>query len=277
MELGLKRDRIEVVLLRIYLLFFFITSILLFASDGTAAAKSLKIGFGALHANYNAYPASNQKLKLTIPYPAFEFRTNRFRADNSGGIFRLLGGSTFGINVTIEGALPAASKNVMARAGMPDLELLGEIGPNLYLKFFRTAHFACRIDTAYHGVVSFGGKGSIVHRGYTLEPSATLAIFWEHFELSMTYGRINLDRKYAGYIYDVTSDQVLVDRPEYFAKAGELADRIQSSVIIDFHPVRLTLRQSYFDFKRSINRSGPLHLTDIGRNLYAGLTLLFEI
>lgn len=89
-------------------------------------------GAGAVAAIVPAYPGSENTNNFFIPFPTFFYRGDVVRADEEGGMRgRFLKKKTYEVNLSIGGSLPASSKDVAIREGMPDLKTMAEFGPGL--------------------------------------------------------------------------------------------------------------------------------------------------
>ena len=91
-----------------------------------------EIGVGAGGTNTPDYPGSDQNHTWAIPFPFGIYRGEIVHSDRWGGtrarFFRTVG---YEFNVSAGGGLPSSSNRNDARAAMPNLEWLGEIGPRL--------------------------------------------------------------------------------------------------------------------------------------------------
>ncbi len=95
-------------------------------------------GAGFVAANVPAYPGSEDSNNFFIPIPTFFYRGDVIRADEEGGMRgRFLKTEDFEINLSIGGSLPASSKDVAARSGMPSLKTMVELGPGLLATLWR--------------------------------------------------------------------------------------------------------------------------------------------
>jgi hypothetical protein len=91
----------------------------------------LELGLAGGAGWFPDYPAASQNHVQGIVLPFLIYRGEVLRSDESGirGLF--LRGERVQLDVSLGGSLPADSDDNRAREDMPDLDLMGEIGPNL--------------------------------------------------------------------------------------------------------------------------------------------------
>ena len=98
----------------------------------------LELGLAGAAGWFPDYPAAGQNHWQGIVLPFIAYRGEILRADETGVRGRFLRGDRVQLDVSLGGALPANSDDNNAREDMPDLDLMGEIGPNLRLILFCT-------------------------------------------------------------------------------------------------------------------------------------------
>lgn len=92
----------------------------------------VEIGAGLSYFNVPHYPGSDQSRAYTVPFPTAIYRGDIFRADEDGGPrSRLFKTDRLEFALSFGGALPIKSSRNEARAGMPDLPLILEVGPGI--------------------------------------------------------------------------------------------------------------------------------------------------
>ncbi|MFZ1427615.1 MAG: MipA/OmpV family protein [Geminicoccaceae bacterium] len=178
------------------------------------------------------YPAAAQNHWQGIALPTFIYRGEILRSDESGLRGRFLRGERVQLDVSLSGALPADSSDNKAREGMPDLDLMGEIGPNLRLILLREEDVS-RLDLDFGFRAAFTTDFSGVdYRGLVFAPELS----WKRLDLLRAGSRLRFgigpifaSEPYMDYFYEVKPRYARDDRPAYRAKAGYLGTRLQGS------------------------------------------------
>jgi outer membrane scaffolding protein for murein synthesis (MipA/OmpV family) len=182
-----------------------------------------------------AYPASDQNRWRGLAVPYIIYRGSVFRADDSGLRARTSLADGIELSVSASGGVNASSDDVTARQGMPDLEWLGEIGPNLRFTLWRGDDEAAPqrivMDTPIRAVFSTDWS-SVSFRGFTFAPD----IAYEHMNFLSPFARLRVSAgvvfgtdRYADYFYDVAPQFSRADRPAYNAQAGYVGSRVSVS------------------------------------------------
>ena len=182
-----------------------------------------------------AYPASDQNRWRGLAVPYIIYRGNVFRADDGGLRARTSLADGIELSVSASGGVNASSDDVTARQGMPDLEWLGELGPNLRFTLWRGEDEASPqrivVDTPIRAVFSTDWS-SVSFRGFTFAPD----IAYEHMHFLSPFARLRVSAgvsfgtdRYADYFYDVAPQFARADRPAYNAQAGYVGSRVTLS------------------------------------------------
>ncbi len=182
-----------------------------------------------------AYPASDQNRWRGLAVPYIIYRGNVFRADDGGLRARTSLADGIELSVSASGGVNASSDDVTARQGMPDLEWLGELGPNLRFTLWRGEDEASPqrivVDTPIRAVFSTDWS-SVSFRGFTFSPD----IAYEHMHFLSPFARLRVSAgvsfgtdRYADYFYDVAPQFARADRPAYNAQAGYVGSRVTLS------------------------------------------------
>jgi hypothetical protein len=98
--------------------------------DATLSLWEFGAGGGAF---YNPkYPASSEGRVFGLVLPFVVYRGETFRIGDGGGARAIIiENETFEIDFSFDAALPSDSEDNSARIGMPELDFLGEIGPQM--------------------------------------------------------------------------------------------------------------------------------------------------
>lgn len=227
-----------------------------------------------------AYPASDQNRWRGLAVPYIIYRGNVFRADDGGLRARTSLADGIELSVSASGGVNASSDDVTARQGMPDLEWLGELGPNLRFTLWRGEDEAAPqrivLDTPIRAVFSTDWS-SVSFRGFTFAPD----IAYEHMHFLSPFARLRVSAgvvfgtdRYADYFYDVAPQYARPDRPAYNAQAGYIGSRLSVSY-------RLPLSERFSvvaggrveNFSGASNADSPLFRNEWNFSVVAGFAV----
>ncbi|MCS0582224.1 MipA/OmpV family protein [Massilia pinisoli] len=231
------------------------------AADGDARTVPLwEAGVGAAVFSTPAYPASSDRSTRGIALPFLLYRGKVLRVDQGGVGARLLNTDRVEFDVGFAAALPAYSKDVEARRGMPDLGTLVEFGPRVKYKFADLGDAGrLRAELPVRAVIE--GRGGFRRQGWTTEPR----LVWEQrgdggrWTLETQLGAVFGDRRIHRYFYEVAPQYATADRPAYRADGGLML--VRTGV---FGTLRVNPDVRVFGFVRldsyagNANRDSPL-------------------
>lgn len=208
------------------------------------------------------YPAAGQKHAKWLAAPYGIYRGRILRADREGARARLLHGRRLDLEMSFAASFATRSKDNAARAGMPDLDYLVEVGPRLStllsrlggrgtLRFFLPARAVYSTDLR-----------NLKHRGFTCGPAlyAQVEPLWRPgwIGLLQLAGRFG-DRAMNAYFYDVAPEFEQMSRPAYSARAGYLGSDLFAGVAIPMGGRwRLFTGGQLYDSHGSANQASPL-------------------
>ncbi len=236
-----------------------------------------EVGIAGGGGSVPAYPASSQNQWRGLVVPYLIYRGDIFRSDDSGMRARASLADDIELSVSASGGFHAASSDVTARQGMPDLDWLGEIGPTLRFTVWRGQNEASParlvVDTPLRAVFSTDWS-SISFRGFTFAPDIAYErqhVFSQYARLRVSAGVLFGTNAYADYFYDVTPEYALPGRPAYNARAGYVGARLSVS-----YRLPITERLSIVaggrieNFSGSANANSPLFRSEWNASVVAG-------
>ena len=211
------------------------------------------------------YPAAEQSHVRGIVSPWLIYRGRILRADEQGARARTLLGDGIELAISASGSFPTASRDNRARAGMPDLDWIGEIGPTLIWTVWRDLDAAAPrrvvLETPLRAAFSTD-LTSISYRGLTFEPD--IAFQQRHLlvrgsRLRVSLGAVFANDRYMEYFYGVAPEFARAGRPAYAARAGYLGTRVQMSFRVPItETVSLVAGGRVFNHSGASNRDSPL-------------------
>lgn len=202
----------------------------------------LGIGGGAF---YNPkYPASSEGRFFSLALPFVVYRGETFRIGDGGGARAVvIENETFEVDFSFGVALPSDSEDNSARVGMPELDFLGEIGPQMIFMLgnydfdknadgenMGTNLGKGRLDFRLQARAVFSTDFSRIDgRGYIFEPQISYqhrGLKHEDTAFNISFGMIFATEETHDYFYEVSPEFATAARPAYDAKAGYLGSEL---------------------------------------------------
>jgi len=187
-------------------------------------------GLAAGAARVSDYPGADQRHGRGVVLPVFIYRGPILRVDQGGIRGRVFGSPDWELDLTATAAFNA--RNNDARQGMPDLDYLFGMGPQLVYKGLRHLVGAPTLHLKTRAVMSTDFD-RFDDRGVTFDPEvrwrfggvagsrAALTLF-----VQPTWASKPLHR----YFYQVDASQATTTRPAYEAKAGYLGTELGATL-----------------------------------------------
>jgi len=226
-----------------------------------------EVGVFAAAFNSPEYPAADQSQTNVIPAPYFIYRGETIRIGD-GSIARAVAidKSGYELDLSLAGSFNANSDGNEARSGMPDLDFIFELGPQLKVrlsKFEFEQHGKGELFLNLQVRAAFSTDFSgINQRGYVFQPEFSYSQRgWlsEKTAWSVSLSPTWATEKLHDYFYQVDNDFITEQRPAYDAKSGYLGTDL--SVHLSFN---VTKDIRIFTFARtslhagSANEDSPL-------------------
>ncbi len=243
------------------------------------AGKPLwEIGGGAVGAYGPDYPASDEYGANGLPFPFILYRGEFLRIDDEAA--RIVGVETpaYSFGISAGGAFPAKSEDNVAREGMPDLDYLAELGPELVLTGPGFAGDRGRTALAFQAraMLSAGSDG-IGYEGAVFETKARAALKEVlGGQLSGAVGVIFGTERVHDYFYEVEPAFATPTRAAYDAQAGYMGTQLKvgysrdlGSRTLVYGGVTLGLHHG------AANTSSPLFRTETNVSVSVGLIHTF--
>ncbi len=169
------------------------------------------------------YPASDEGGFRGLAAPYVIYRGEIFRVGDDGiARSRVVNTSLFELDISLDGSFDAESDENDARRGMPDLDFLAEIGPQLVLKLHRSERE--ELDVALQVRAAFSTDfSSLDDRGFVYQLRAsyeTRGLFGGDVGLVLSGGPIFATERLHDYFYQVDSGFAAPGRPAFDAQGG---------------------------------------------------------
>lgn len=218
-----------------------------------------EVGVFAAAFNSPEYPAAEQSQTNVIPAPYFIYRGETLRI-GEGSIARAVAidKSWYELDLSLAGSFNANSDDNEARVGMPDLDFIFELGPQLKLrlsKFEFEQHGKGELFLNLQARAAFSTDFSgLDKRGYVFQPVLSYrqrGWLSEKTALSVSLSPTWATEKLHDYFYQVDSDFITDQRSAYDAKGGYLGTNL--SIGLSFN---VTNDIRMFTFARTSLHSG---------------------
>jgi len=226
------------------------------------------------------YPASSERNFIAIALPYFVYRGDFFRIGDGGGIRAVfIEKSDFEIDLSFAGAFSADTEDNTARTGMPELDFLFEIGPQLIYKikdFSYDNGGQSRIKARFQARAVFSTDfDRIDNRGYVFEPTITYqqrGVLFKETGLNLSLAFTYASEELQDYFYQVDNKFVSPSRQHYDAQGGYLGAKVAVSFSFPLsNNIRGFLGGSINIHKGAVNQESPLFEKDITYSIGAGI------
>lgn len=186
----------------------------------------LGVGAGALHAP--DYPASSQRRLRGLALPYIIYRGEVFRmGDGQTARAVAFENDRLQLDLSVAAAFNAVSADNAERAGMPDLDYMVQLGPQLTVRlrdfqFARNGSGELKLALQARTVLSSDLR-RIDHRGYVFEPMLQYrqyGLLSPDFDLTVSVKPLWASADLHAYFYDVEPRFADVNRPAFRSERG---------------------------------------------------------
>lgn len=188
-----------------------------------ASNTTWEAGAGLAMINLPLYPGSKDDKNYAIPFPYIRIQTQYFEIDE--GVRGFLYESPFiRFNISGDLGIPASSKDSDIRTDMPNLKTVIQLGPSMEMIFAggRKQPYEFRFEIPVRTAIASDLKHT-ENLGWIIEPRLsyeTLRPFKTGFSYQISGGLRYASQEYHAYYYDVDSQYVTAERPEFHATSG---------------------------------------------------------
>ena len=207
-----------------------IALMLLYTSTGTSQAELRpvtvgepvwELGLGVTPISMPAYRGSKTQTNRVLPMPYAVYRGDWLRVDRDGIRGLLFSHDRVRLDISADGALPAASDDITLRDGMPDLDAAGEIGPSLNVSLIERDDLHLELQFPWRAVLTTDFS-SIADQGMTFHPKLRFSMPDVHNQwlLGGSIGPLFANERYHQYYYGVADRYATANRPAYRAEGG---------------------------------------------------------
>ncbi|QIE43246.1 MipA/OmpV family protein (plasmid) [Rhodobacteraceae bacterium SC52] len=243
-----------------------------------------ELGIGAFGLIAPDYPASGESSFNGLALPYGIYRGEVIRVDDEDGA-RVVPFDTpaYEISLSAGAAFGAQSEGRGVREGMPDLDPLLELGPQVIFRGpdFGPASRRGRIDFALQARVVASldfNTGSAKYRGMVFEPEVEARwpdAFGAGTEIRASVGPVFATEALQAYFYEVEPKFARAGRPTYQSQGGYLGTDVVVSLSYDLTP-RFTAfgGMSASSHAGAANRSSPLFEQELNGAAFFGIAVI---
>lgn len=239
------------------------------APEGAAGKPLWELGVVAGAGTFPDYPAAAENSWHALALPLIRYRGDVLRSDEKGLLRgRLVNTRDLELDISLNGAFPTDSDSAGPRAGMPDLDWMGEVGPRLQVTLARAAHSAkIDLELPLRAVFSTDFHSHLSHEGYAFEPE----IAWQHANfldsgtaVKVGVGALFGDEGLNDTFYEVAPRYATAARPAYDAEAGYMGSKASLSLVHAVTPWVSVLGRLRGDYHGgAANEDSPLFQDDM--------------
>jgi len=254
-----------------------------FAEDETAKSGNNNItrplwelGFGAGGGWEPDYPASERSHFNGIGFPFVVYRGDFLRVGDRRGAVRgrFLNTDRYEFDISLQASFPVNSENNEARRGMPDLDWLIGIGPQLKLKLFNNpGKNRLNLNFPVRAIYSTD-LSSVVNRGYVFNPRLTYRhenLTDRKLRLFVSAGSVFATNRLMDYYYAVPPEFATPTRPAIDAKGGYLGSEFSIRLATSHKKkFRLFLGTRVGLYKGAANKESPLFRSELNVGVFGG-------
>lgn len=235
------------------------------------------VGGGAIEvANY---PASSERNFIALAAPYVVYRGDVFRVGGGDGMRAVVvETSDFELDLSFGGAFSADSEDNTSRAGMPELDFLFEVGPQLIyrVKDYKFAQGGdARLKARLQARAVFSTDfDRIDDRGFVIEPTISYqqrGVLFKEAGLNLAFSLTFATEKLQDYFYQVDRQFANSNRQQYNAKGGYLGAELSLGLSL---PIRKNIRAfitgSAQFHQGAANQNSPLYEKDITYSIGLG-------
>ena len=193
-----------------------------------------ELGAGAAALSFPAYRGSDQTTHFLMPIPYFTYHGKILKADRHGMRGELFGSDRLDLTVSATLSPPAASEDIVARAGMPDLQATVEIGPQFDVTLWRSENRArflklqLPLRAAYALERSPRGIGWVAHPKLNLDITDIPGL--DGWNAGLLAGPLFGDTRQHDYYYGIAPQYATAFRPAYAAPSGYAGMQVLATV-----------------------------------------------
>ncbi len=249
------------------------------AEDAATAADAVRlplweVGVGAGGSFGSAYPAADEQSLKGLPFPVLIYRGALLRIGGDNLVAgRLFKSRRLELDVSAGGSFNTDSDDVEIREGMPDLDYLFELGPELEIRLddFSDPSRQLKLEIPLRAAFS-SDFTDVSARGLVFAPELEYeqyAFFGTPFQVDLSITPIFANEKFLDYFYDVAPEFARAGRPAFDAGGGYLGTELGVGVRRDKGRYQFFFGGNLTAHQGAENENSPLFERDVSYSVYA--------
>ncbi|MDH4133810.1 MAG: MipA/OmpV family protein [Gammaproteobacteria bacterium] len=222
-----------------------------------------ELGYGVAGLVSPDYRGSNETRGYLLPLPYIIYRGDILKIDRGGIYSRLFESDRVKLDLSADAGVPVDSTKNQARQGMPNLDMIFEIGPSLEICLVTS----CRGDHVWQfrlpvRAVFSTDFGSIESRGGVINPHLNYDVSnvggvggWN---AGFSLGPLYATERFHDYYYEVAPSYAIPGRPAFDAKPGYSGTRLTFAVSRRFRHAWFGAFARYDDLSGTAFENSPL-------------------
>lgn len=236
-------------------------------------------GLGGGYFSGTDYPGSKDPNIARFAAPFFIYRSKVFRFGDGGIGAVAVEEPRLKIDISLGGSLNATPKVDSVRAGMPDLDLLFEFGPQIQYKLYQRAwangsESELTIDGKLRATISTDFKG-VQAQGFVYGSGIDYVqrdVILDKVDVVLRTDVTFADQRYNDYLYSVPLEYATAERDAYTGHAGYVETAFVLGLALRPHPDwRIFTGYSVISHAGSANQDSPLFETDLSTRYAIGI------
>jgi len=245
----------------------------------------LEIGIGAFAMQLPQYLGSDQNDSYLVPLPYVYYLDENIKVDKNQFSGKLFQDNDFYIDLSASGGIKVNSEDNNARADMPDLDWVFELGPSIKYYFTgspqQTSFFYAEFFTRKATATDFR---SITNAGWRYGPSATYQKDFSLAYIDQGKGefefttRLNVnfsDARYLNYYYGVPNEYSQQNREKYNSRGGYAGSDISFGLTYKVNSWWFASFARYYNLSGAEYHDSPLVKRNSHWSLGIGATWIF--
>lgn len=219
------------------------------------------------------YPGAAQGRLRFLPFPVY--RGSVFRIDRISGVSgQVYKDSRINFSWNFIFQFPTDSDKIPARAGMPDLDWLLSLGPELKYYIYRHEQHSVffRLPVRSNTCTNFSNRTRFC--GIVVNPGFRYASFYKGYgEFTLRAEAFSQSSEFQQYYFEVSSEYATPTREAFHARAGFLGFVYGAFHTLGFEGWELSSSVNVYDYSLAINQNSPLFLHKTNFAVFAAITV----
>jgi outer membrane scaffolding protein for murein synthesis (MipA/OmpV family) len=245
-----------------------------------------EVGMGGIAAYGADYPGADESSFKGLAIPYVIYRGDFLRVGDGGGVRGVFVDDTnWELDVSADASFDAESDDNKARSGMPDLDFLGELGPQVKYKFISGPTQSLELRLPVRAVLSVGVDDGMEIRGqgYTFAPRLAArqsgidtGLLPKPITVFASAGPTFATEALQEYFYEVKPQFARAGRPAYRAEGGYLGSEFTLGASTELTPrLRTFVGGNVGYYGGAANADSPLLKRDVNAGVAVGFAYSF--